>query len=733
MSGRDSRTRFGSGPNSVLRVPDGPWCQPIWQVLDVPGDRRRQASEPCAVTDCTGERYWLGGPRNQLKAAAGLCYAHYFQWFRAGQPADFTSWAETGSRPVGPPRGRPSTQVIDFRRLPPTAADEIRFVVATKIGRGDWTCNMSLRRVLLVLVDTADGRITHSLTERSVHEWLLLCRQQWPYASSFDSLCAPYIRRFFRLLDGATDPNPWVGDQWRWRDGFEFVLDAAQSGSTQTAVDWSSVPVPWLKDAVKELARQQLTTATLSWGTLSQWVRATRQLAEFLTHDGAVPDPPAVTRAVFLDYLAWTRRADTTAHSQLANTAAYLLESLHDTGLVDNLGSAMFLRRGENVHRKSRNPRPFPADVIERIDTLIVDNPATDPTLRAMIATTRWAGCRISELVALPLDCLHHSEGGYWIEYWMTKTSAWRRFPIPDGLAEVILKQQNAVRNIYGPNAAHLFPGARSNATAGRTQPWSTSGLRHRLSALFSEHAITSSTITGEPISGGDVHRFRHTIGMTLLNNGWTQQEVRDFLGHASDTMTSTYARITDDTLARKAREFWATQAAATADTDPPLSASVRGSPRHCPMASARCPPNRSATFDPTPAWTAHSTTPAAGCSSAPTSPTAISSAKSSPKQQMPPTNRSWTLINRCSTRSKNSSANWSTGPPPTSEDQIGDRGRSSRTNRAPDCGCRRTAPRRRVPSPTRHHQTPKWIHTNHIRCRSPRSVSVDQLPVPTP
>ena len=74
---------------------------------------------------------------------------------------------------------------------------------------------------------------------------------------------------------------------------------------------------------------------------------------------------------------------------------------------------------------------------------------------------------------------------------------------------------------------------------------------------MFREHGITSSTITGEPISGGDVHRFRHTVGMTLLNNGWTQQEVRDFLGHHSDTMTSAYARITDDTLARKAREFW--------------------------------------------------------------------------------------------------------------------------------------------------------------------------------
>jgi integrase len=563
--GQSARARS----HPALQVPDGPWCKPTWQVVDVAGDRRRQATDPCAVDDCGGERYWLGGPRGNSTVASGLCYAHYFQWFRAGQPVDFTGWANTKATPIGPPRGQPCPQVVDFRPLPPAAADEIRFVTATKVNRGDWTPNASLRRVLAVLIDAATGRITDSLTERPVHEWLLLCRQHWPYASSFDSLCAPYIRRFFRLLNGATNPDPWAGDHWYWRDGFEFILDATQSGSTHTAIDWSSVPVPWLKAAVKSLARQQLTTATLSWGTLTQWVRATRQLGRFLTLDGTAPDPPAVTRSVFLDYLAWTRRSDTNADARLANTAAYLLESLHDTGLVTNLGSAMFLRRGENTHRKTRNPRPFPPDVIERIDTLIVDNPATDPTLRAMIATTRWAGCRISELVALPLDCLQHSDGGHWIEYWMTKTSAWRRFPIPDSLATIILEQQTRVRDTYGPEATHLFPGARSSAAAGRTQPWSTSGLRHRLADMFREHGITSSTITGEPISGGDVHRFRHTVGMTLLNNGWTQQEVRDFLGHHSDTMTSTYARITDDTLARKTREFWDSQSASNNAGDP--------------------------------------------------------------------------------------------------------------------------------------------------------------------
>lgn len=108
-------------------------------------------------------------------------------------------------------------------------------------------------------------------------------------------------------------------------------------------------------------------------------MRATRQLARFLTRDDESPEPSAVTRPVFLDYLAWTRRPDTQADARLANTVAYLLESLHDTQIVPASGSAVFLRRGENVHRKTRSPRPFPPDVIERVDTLIVDNPATDP------------------------------------------------------------------------------------------------------------------------------------------------------------------------------------------------------------------------------------------------------------------------------------------------------------------------------------------------------------------
>lgn len=209
--GRIRHTPTTQSVGRTLAIPDGPWCAPKWQVVEPAGDCRRksQGIETCDVNTCGGERYWLGGPAT-TGDRSGLCYAHYFQWFRAGQPSDFTEWAATDAKPTRQPRGRSSTQVVDFRRLPTTAADEMRFVVATKVQRGDWTCNASLRRFLILLITTAESRITASLTERNADDWLMFCRQEWPYTSSFETLCAPYVRRFFRLLNGATNPNLWA-------------------------------------------------------------------------------------------------------------------------------------------------------------------------------------------------------------------------------------------------------------------------------------------------------------------------------------------------------------------------------------------------------------------------------------------------------------------------------------------------------------------------------------------
>lgn len=587
-----------------LPIEPGPWCNERWLVRDTPGDNRRGAAGVCASRNCGRDVYWLGGQTIDDIGGVGLCYGHYFRWLRAGRPPARAWLARDGNRPLGRTRGRAMPGPVDFAGLPAGVAHEIRFVVGRKIARGDWTPNRSLRKFLKTLIHAAKNRVDDSLLERTVDQWLLLMRQWWPPIGSFDKVCAPYARSFFRLLEGATDPDPWADDRWVWRDSFEFALATADAAApdTRAALDWSGVSASWLRKALQALAKQQLVTSAVAWNTVGTWIRAARLFDEYLAERN-IGSPQNVDRPLFLEYLAWVRAsrgANATALGSV-NTMAYLLETLHDTGFAPQLGSAVFLRRGENTRTVARNPRPFPPDVIERVDRLIVANPAVDATIRTMVATTRWAGCRISELVALPLDCLHRNAGGYWIEYWMPKTQNWRRFPIPDSLAETLLEQQRRVRSEYGDTATHLFPGKRSNAATGITRPWSTGGLRHRLSALFDEYGIAASTATGERISGGDVHRFRHTVGMTLLNNGWTQQEVRDFLGHASDTMTSAYARITDDTLARKAREFWAAQPAGAGRVDSDVERLRAKFTAALPNGFCRLPASQKCEFRPNP------------------------------------------------------------------------------------------------------------------------------------
>ena len=94
MNRREPHRSPAPAARPALVIPEGPWCASTWQVIEPAGDRRRAAApaDLCSVDACDGERYWLGGPVVGTAVRRGLCYAHYFQWFRAGQPTDFTAW-----------------------------------------------------------------------------------------------------------------------------------------------------------------------------------------------------------------------------------------------------------------------------------------------------------------------------------------------------------------------------------------------------------------------------------------------------------------------------------------------------------------------------------------------------------------------------------------------------------------------------------------------------------------
>lgn len=537
-----------------LAIPEGPWNDDYWEIVPQAGALRVKTRQPCCVPDCgrppfrTYER-----PHGEVT----LCHPHYFQWYRGGRPDDVLLWAAESAREVDSRVRRVADRRgIDFAVLPPALAAEIRYTVGTKIRRAEWTPSAHIRRFLLGVVDVAVRYGMSSVLDRSLEEWDLLLRQRTT-AKAYERTFGGFLRTFFATLTRGLLADPWAEDRWLWKGCFDEILHHQGNPPQNHNIRWDLINTEWLRDGAKSLARRLMMANERKWPTIINWVRGLRLLDDYLVEEG-LPTPELLDRDVFLDFLAWVRESKNSKHNLISvTTTASILESLRLDKIVPELASEVYLRRGENTVAKPRNPKPYPADVIERVDRDIIGDPELDPTVRVMLRLARWAGPRISELVNLPIDILQRSsQGAFWVEYWMSKTKTWRRIPIPDDLGEEIRGQQDRVRKTFGDSANHLFPGARSKPGIGHTMPWTASGFRDHVRALFSKHEIATSALTGEVITGGEIHRYRHTVGTALLNNNWTQPEVQEFLGHVSATMTSHYAKITDDTLARKAAEF---------------------------------------------------------------------------------------------------------------------------------------------------------------------------------
>lgn len=539
-----------------LVIPDGPWNQNVWTVLATT-ERKMRTRGQCCVPECD----------RSSRIEVPLCVAHYMQWIRDGKPSDQRTWAMSAARPLQrraamAPR-RTEGLTVDFGALPHVLTTEIRYVVGTKFVRGEWTANENFGAFLQALLNIAVRTGVDSVLERSVEQWHMLLRRHFDLPEErYQRAYGGYLRTFYSTLSRALIADPWAENIWLWKGVFANILGDTNSAATSGNLRWDDVETPWLRSGTMALAKNKLLAGQRKWSTISSWVKAVCLLDTYLVQDG-LTEPNMLDREAFLDFLSWVRESKrSTKHNLgLVSTAASILESLRADGIVPELGSPVYLRRGENVLVKVRAPRPYPPDVVQMIDEKIIPDPELGETERLMLRFARWAGPRISELVVMPIDVLRrNASGGYWVEYFMSKTDSWRRFPVPDSLGMAIRDQQDRVRAEFGDAAEILFPRSTAKRRATYAAPWSSSGFRTFVRTLFIKHKIIYSTVTGEAISGGAVHRFRHTIGTALLNNNWSQPEVQEFLGHLTGTMTSHYAMITDDTLARKAAEFHESQ-----------------------------------------------------------------------------------------------------------------------------------------------------------------------------
>ncbi|OHU92457.1 hypothetical protein BKN37_24840 [Mycobacterium talmoniae] len=266
----------------------------------------------------------------------------------------------------------------------------------------------------------------------------------------------------------------------------------------------------------------------------------------------------------FLDFVAWVRDEDTTPTDiRAVNVVARLLTELRHRDIVPDLPDTTFLLYGENTVPITRKPKPFPADILQAIDALIADQSALPRIERLILRLCRAVGPRSSEALTLARDSVTYVDGrGYTLEYFQSKIQDWRRVPLPPNLGRDLVAQSQWVADTYSPNCPWMFPYAgkspRSNPIINpdAVTPWPYARFNPFLWKVYQRHGIVHSSLTGETLTGPQLHRFRHSIATGLLNEGWSQYEVQTFLGHKSPTMMQAYAEINDDTLRDKYLEF---------------------------------------------------------------------------------------------------------------------------------------------------------------------------------
>jgi integrase len=555
-----------TGPLPIL---EGPWLADVW-LIEQPVRHQVSGEKVCLVSSCD-----LPAGRAQGQKAREtdvLCLAHVRRYAKSKSARDVQVFAveQASAQPILAPRGattrRTHFPAINFKMISDSLAEELRYLSSIKIRRNHWTNPKYVFQVIgsavhygaakgltsivdfpstgLASLEAADGKIAQNPFGASAYRSL--------------ELALPDMVKKLR----AATVDPWESLVWH----AAHLRLPSQGAGRKSNISWTGVTCGWLREGLMSLSKSRLQSGKLAWSTVGTYAGVGALLSRFFETETGPVEASELTRPLYLEFLAWVRDENTTTSNlRGVSTLARLLVEMREDNILPDLPVTVYLRRGENPVAKTRKPKPFPGDILERIDRLIADKDVDFPSgVRLLLRLFRSSGPRAAEALTLTPDSISYVEGrGYTLEYFQTKTQELRRVPLPEKLGADLVEQSMAVREKFGQACELLFPyngpGAAKNVLldgAESVSPWPYASFTSTVWAIYRTNGIVRSELTGEVLTGAQVHRFRHTIATGLLNEGWSQYEVQTFLGHKSPSMMQAYAEIHDDTLRDKYVDF---------------------------------------------------------------------------------------------------------------------------------------------------------------------------------
>lgn len=484
------------------------------------------ARRRCAVTGC-----------DRPSRSFGLCAAHHHRWDWQGRP-ELARFAATAA-PVDSSVARVD-ETFDLSPLTPRCRLELAFVLQCRHDeRGRGLSPLATRPVVAMLA-AAGGA---SLLDHPLEEWIA----ELPAGGTTTRASAVgFLRYAHRCLEDLASGGGPEAEYARddWDAGRLGVAGPGMVGHHR--VSFARIPQSWLREAVKSWSRGRL-TGGMSFGAIRRDATALTWFATWLAGDCPdATDASVISRERIENYLAHLVADGPAANTRLGYLTSLrgFLESARRRDLLSGLAAGATLYNDDLPKRPKGLPRFVPEDQMAQLESDAALAQLPDPTTRHLVIVLIETGLRAGDACRLQTDCLVTDSVGWpCLRFFNAKVATEQLIPLSAKAAAAITAQQSEAARAWS-STPWLFPAPKANPDGAR--PFEYATLRGRLERW--QKAIGLHDATGDPVWVSP-HRWRHTVGTRLINEGVPEHVVQRLLGHASPMMTATYARLHDATV----------------------------------------------------------------------------------------------------------------------------------------------------------------------------------------
>jgi len=534
---------MSGGLRSVPSQPRRAWAEVLAEAVRAEFDTdyyRPEPDDPGLAVGACG----VGG----CEAAAHcrrLCQAHHRQWTAAGKP-DLDGFVAAAS-PSGALRRQP--RAFELSGL-------------AEVGRLEWCYVLQCRHdergapitpgLVSELIRFVRRSAFASLLERPLDEWIDDLAAVSPGRRSHQQALLRYAyARLDELAAGGDLDIVYGRDIW---DARRLGIEAHRSPHR---ISFAGIQQAWLRVAVKAWARFRLATG-IRFSTVAGDVAALRVFSSYLS---AMPSPPTsearVDRHLIEDYqlyLVGSGRQTATRVGLLVALKGFL-EHGRRHAVLPRLPASAVIYPEDLPRRPPAVPRFIDETAMAQLESDQALSRLADTTTRNLVVVLIETGLRLSDACLLAFDCVVVDSAGWpCLRYLNSKVATECLVPLSERAATTIAAQQTHVRSRFPAGSPLLFPRERANPDG--TRPYVTTTLSARLRAWC--HDIDLRDQMGHPLTV-TAHRFRHTLGTRMINQGVPIHIVQHYLGHATPQMTNVYAHLHDRTM-RAAFEAYATK-----------------------------------------------------------------------------------------------------------------------------------------------------------------------------